>query len=97
MKKITIVGAGRVGESTAQSLAIAEYSHEVVLTDVREDAAKGVALDIQESAILFGFDTKVYGDQDNKVMAGSDMVVITAGLPLHKAGTTNLITVQPIE
>lgn len=81
MKKITIVGAGRVGESTAQILANAEYSHEVVLTDIREGVAKGTALDIQESAILFGFDTRVSGDDDSAAMAGSDIVVVTAGLP----------------
>lgn len=81
MKKITIVGAGRVGESTAQILANAESSHEVVLTDIREGVAAGVALDIQESAILFGFDTQVYGSDDSKAMEGSSIVIITAGLP----------------
>lgn len=81
MRKITIVGAGRVGESAAQILANAEYSHEVVLTDIREGVAAGIALDIQESAILFGFDTHVYGGDDSSVMEGSDIVIITAGLP----------------
>lgn len=81
MKKITIVGAGRVGESTAQILANEEHVHEVVLTDIREGVARGTALDIQESASLFGFDTRINGDEDNKAMEGSDLVVITAGLP----------------
>lgn len=81
MKKITIVGAGRVGESTAQILANEEHVHEVVLTDVREGVARGTALDIQESASLFGFDTRITGDEDNQAMEGSDIVVITAGLP----------------
>jgi malate dehydrogenase len=81
MKKITIVGAGRVGESAAQILANAEMAHEVVLTDIREGVAEGVALDIQESAILFGFDTQVSGSDNSEIMSGSEIVVVTAGLP----------------
>lgn len=81
MKKITIVGAGRVGESTAQIMANEEMAHQIVLTDIREGVAQGTALDIQESAILFGFDTKVSGDVHASAMADSDIVVITAGLP----------------
>ena len=81
MKKITIVGAGRVGESAAQILANAEMAHEVVLTDIREGVAEGVALDIQESAILFGFDTRVSGSDNSEIMSDSEIVVVTAGLP----------------
>ncbi len=81
MKKITIVGAGRVGESTAQILAIAEVCDQVVLTDIREGVAKGTALDIHESSPLFKFDTRVSGDDDPRAMSGSNIVVITAGLP----------------
>jgi malate dehydrogenase len=81
MSKITIIGAGRVGESAAQILAQNELVHEVVLTDIREGVARGTALDIQESALLFGSDTRVTGDEDPAAMAGSDLVVVTAGLP----------------
>lgn len=81
MKKITIIGAGRVGESTAQILANEELAHEVVLIDVREGVARGTALDIQESATLFGFDTKVSGDEQAAAMADSGIVIVTAGLP----------------
>lgn len=81
MNKITIVGAGRVGESTAQVLARQECFGEVVLTDVREGVARGTALDIQESALLYRFDTRVIGDDDPAAMADSQVVVITAGLP----------------
>ncbi|HFD92061.1 MAG TPA: malate dehydrogenase [Gammaproteobacteria bacterium] len=81
MKKITIIGAGRVGESTAQILANEEHAHEIVLLDIREGVARGTALDIQESATLFGFDSRVTGDEDNSAMEGSDIVIITAGLP----------------
>lgn len=102
MSKITIIGAGRVGESTAQILAQNELVHEVVLTDIREGVARGTALDIQESALLFGFDTRVTGDEDPAAMAGSDLVVVTAGVP-RKPGmsrsdvlTTNVKVVEGI-
>jgi malate dehydrogenase len=81
MKKITIIGAGRVGESTAQILAIEEACDHIVLTDIREGVAKGTALDIHESSPLFKFDTKVSGDENAEAMSGSDIVIITAGLP----------------
>ena len=81
MKKITIVGAGRVGEATGQILAKADLSRELVLLDINEGAAKGGALDIQETAPLFGFDTRVSGSTQSKDMQGSDIVIITAGIP----------------
>ena len=81
MKKITIVGAGRVGETAAQILAEEELCREVVLIDVREDAPQGVALDIFQTAPFFDFDTRVTGSNDPAAMADSEMVIITAGLP----------------
>ncbi len=81
MKKITIVGAGRVGESAAHNLAKAELCREVVLIDVKEGVPQGTALDIQESAPIFDFDTTLSGSNDLHAMAGSDLVVITAGVP----------------
>jgi malate dehydrogenase len=81
MHKITIMGAGRVGEATAELLAIKELCRQVALIDVREGAAAGAALDIQESAGLFGFDTTVTGDIHNRAMTDSDMVIVTAGQP----------------
>lgn len=81
MKKITIVGAGRVGESTAHNLAKAELCREVALIDIKDGIPQGTALDIQESAPIFGFDTKLTGYNDLGAMAGSDMVIITAGMP----------------
>ena len=80
MKKITIVGAGRVGESTAHNLAKHELCGEVMLIDIIEGMPQGAALDIQESAPQFGFDTKLKGSIDLADMADSDMVIITAGL-----------------
>ncbi len=81
MQKVAIVGAGRVGETTAQVLAQQEICREVVLIDIREDAAQGVALDITQMAPLFHFDTRLRGSSDVSAMAGADAVVITAGVP----------------
>lgn len=81
MNKITIVGAGRVGESTAQFLASRDMCRQLVLIDVREGAAEGAALDIQEDAPLFQFDTKVSGTNNPEMMAGSELIIITAGIP----------------
>ncbi|MDH3309376.1 MAG: malate dehydrogenase [Gammaproteobacteria bacterium] len=81
MKKITIVGAGRVGESTAHNLAKHEICREVMLIDIKEGMPQGAALDIQESSPIYDFDTKLSGSNDLKDLVGSEMVVITAGVP----------------
>ncbi len=81
MNKITIVGAGRVGESAAHNLSKAELCREIVLIDIKEGVPQGTALDIQEAAPIFGFDTRLTGSTDLKAMAGSDLVIITAGIP----------------
>lgn len=81
MQKITIVGAGRVGEATAQILAERDLCRVLVLLDIKEGVAAGAALDIQETAPLFGFDTRVIGDTQASLMVDSDLVVITAGIP----------------
>ncbi len=81
MNKVVIVGAGRVGETTAQILAEQEICREVVLIDIREDAPQGVALDILQTSPFFNFDTQVVGSNDSADLAGADLVVITAGIP----------------
>ena len=81
MKKIAVVGAGRVGESTAHNLAKAELCREIVLIDIKQGVPQGTALDIQESGPIFEFDTKLSGSNDLADMRGADMVVITAGIP----------------
>ena len=81
MQKVAIIGAGRVGEATAQILAEQEICREVVLIDVREDTPQGVALDIFQTAPFFEFDTRVIGSNDPAAMQGADLVVITAGIP----------------
>ncbi|MCF6211516.1 MAG: malate dehydrogenase [Gammaproteobacteria bacterium] len=81
MKKITIIGPGRVGESTAQIIAKTELCRELVLLGRQAGKAKGIALDIQESAPLFRFDTRVSGGANPATMVDSDLVIFTAGLP----------------
>lgn len=81
MNKVVIVGAGRVGETTAQFLAVQELCREVVLIDIREDAPQGVALDIVQTAPFLRFDTQVRGSNDAVDLSDADLVVITAGIP----------------
>ncbi|WP_058553959.1 malate dehydrogenase [Thiohalocapsa sp. ML1] len=81
MQKISIVGAGRVGETTAQILAEEQLCREIALYDVREDVPEGVALDIFQTAPFFEFDCRLSGSNDPAIMAGSDLVIITAGFP----------------
>ncbi|MFW2374896.1 MAG: malate dehydrogenase [Gammaproteobacteria bacterium] len=81
MKKITVVGAGRVGESTAQFIASRDLCREIALIDMREGAAEGVALDIQQNAPIFSFDTRLKGGSSPELMADSDLIIVTAGIP----------------
>jgi malate dehydrogenase len=81
MRKIAVVGPGRVGESTAEFLAQQSLCRELVLLGTKESVAQGIALDIQESAPLFGFDTRVTGGADPALLRDADLVIITAGQP----------------
>ncbi|MGW8311456.1 MAG: malate dehydrogenase [Thiogranum sp.] len=81
MNKISIVGAGRVGESTAQILAKEELCRDLVLLDIEDGVPQGVALDIKQSGSLLRFDTIVRGETDTEALADSDLVIITAGFP----------------
>ena len=81
MNKITIIGAGHVGESTALFLATKEMCQELVLIDIQQGVAEGVALDIQEVAPVFDYDTRLSGGHDHEMMAGSEIIIITAGVP----------------
>lgn len=79
-KKITVVGAGFVGSTCAHWAASKELG-DVVLLDINEGSAKGKALDLFESSPVEGFDSMVTGTSDYKDAAGSDIVIVTAGLP----------------
>lgn len=78
--KITVVGAGNVGATTAQRLAEKELARTVVMVDVAEGTPQGKALDQWESAPIEGFDTRVIGTNRYDETAGSDIVVVTAGI-----------------
>jgi len=80
MNKITVVGAGNVGATAAQRLAEKQLARRVVLVDVIEGVPQGKALDQWESAPIEGFDTRVVGANDYAPAAGSDLVVVTAGI-----------------
>lgn len=79
-KKISVIGAGFVG-STAAHWAASKELGDVVLLDINEGTAQGKALDLFEASPVEGFDSKVIGTADYKDTAGSDVVIITAGLP----------------
>ena len=88
MSKVTVVGAGNVGATCANVLAVNEVANEVVLIDIKEGFAEGKAMDIMQTAQLMGFDTIVTGvTNDYSKTANSDVVVITSGLP-RKPGMT---------
>ena len=86
--KVTIVGAGAVGASCAEYIAIKNFASEVVLVDIKEDYAEGKAMDLMQTASLLGFDTKITGStNDYSKTADSDIAVITSGIP-RKPGMT---------
>lgn len=80
MKKITVVGAGHVGATTAQRIAEKELAEQVVLVDIIEGVPQGKGLDQWESAPIEGFDTRIIGANDYGPAAGSDIYVVTAGI-----------------
>jgi malate dehydrogenase len=86
--KVTVVGAGAVGATCADNIARKELASEVVLLDIKEGVAEGKAQDMMQTAALLDFDTKITGStNDYAKTAGSDVVVITSGLP-RKPGMT---------
>ncbi|MEM9000445.1 MAG: malate dehydrogenase [Bacteroidota bacterium] len=86
--KITVVGAGAVGASCAEYIAIKNFASEVVLLDIKEGYAEGKAMDLMQTASLNGFDTKITGTTgDYSKTADSNIVVITSGIP-RKPGMT---------
>lgn len=86
--KITVVGAGAVGATCADNIARKELATELVLLDIKEGLAEGKAQDMMQTAALLGFDTRVTGStNDYSKTAGSDVVVITSGIP-RKPGMT---------
>jgi len=88
MSKVTVVGAGNVGATCANVLAVNEVANEVCLIDIKPGVAEGKAMDIMQTAQLMGFDTVVTGiTNDYSKTADSDVVIITSGMP-RKPGMT---------
>jgi malate dehydrogenase len=89
MPKVTVVGAGKYGSTTAKLLANAGVVDEVVMTDIVEGLPQGLALDMNQSRPIEGYRTTVSGTNDYADTAGSDVVIITAGLP-RKPGMSRM-------
>jgi malate dehydrogenase len=87
--KITVVGAGFYGSTTAQRIAEANYADEVVLVDIVEGKPQGLALDMMQSRSIEDFDTRIVGTNDYDATQDSDICVITAGLP-RKPGMSRM-------
>ncbi len=86
--KVTVVGAGAVGATTADNIARKELCEELVLLDIKEGLAEGKAIDMMQTCTLLGFDTKIIGStNDYAKTKGSNVVVITSGIP-RKPGMT---------
>ncbi len=86
--KVTVVGAGAVGASCAEYIAIKDFASEVVLVDIKANFAEGKAMDLMQTASLNGFDTKITGStNDYSKTIDSDIAVITSGIP-RKPGMT---------
>src|SRR5438093_10175724 len=79
--RVTIVGSGFVGATTAMRVVQKGLADDVVMVDIVPDLPQGLALDLRESAPIEGFEPNVRGTNDYADTAGSDLVVITAGLP----------------
>jgi len=79
--KLTVIGAGNVGATTAHIAAVRGVAREIVLLDIVEGIPQGKALDIYESLPILGQDCRVIGTNDYADTANSDIVVITAGVP----------------
>jgi malate dehydrogenase len=79
-RKVTVVGAGNVGATAAQEIARRDYA-DVVLVDIKEGLPQGKALDIDQAASVLGYEPSVLGSNGYEETGGSDVVVVTAGVP----------------
>jgi len=87
--KVTVVGAGKYGSTTVQRIAEQGLADEVVMTDIVEGLPQGLALDMNQSRSIEGFETRIVGSNGYEETAGSDVCVITAGLP-RKPGMSRM-------
>lgn len=91
--KVTVVGAGFYGSTTVQRIAEADWVDEVVMIDIIEGKPQGLALDMMQSRSIEGFETRIVGTNDYADTAGSDVCVITAGLP-RKPGMSRMDLIE---
>jgi len=91
--KITVVGAGFYGSTLVQRIAEADIVDEVVMTDIIEDKPQGLALDMMQARSIEGFETRIIGTNGYDETAGSDVCVITAGLP-RKPGMSRMDLIE---
>jgi malate dehydrogenase len=89
MMKVTVVGAGFYGSTLVQRIAEGDYVDEVVMVDIVEGKPQGLALDMMQTRSIEGFDTRITGSNTYDATAGSDVCVITAGLP-RKPGMSRM-------
>src|SRR6266545_3550017 len=87
--KVTVVGAGKYGSTTVQRIAEKDLADEVVMTDIIEGLPQGLALDMAQSRPIEGFETRIVGSNGYEETAGSDVCVITAGVP-RKPGMSRM-------
>src|SRR6266540_3272959 len=87
--KVTVVGAGKYGSTTVQRIAEKDIADEVVMTDIIEGLPQGLALDMAQSRPIEGFQTRIVGTNGYEETAGSDVCVITAGVP-RKPGMSRM-------
>ena len=88
MSKVTVIGAGNVGATAANVLVLSQIADEVVLLDIKEGVSEGKAMDIMQTANILKVNTVLKGvTNDYAATAGSDVVVITSGIP-RKPGMT---------
>lgn len=88
MAKVTVIGAGNVGATCANAIAHMKYCSEIVLIDIKEGLSEGKAIDMMQTAKMYGFDTRIKGvTNDYEATAGSDVIIVTSGIP-RKPGMT---------
>ena len=93
--KVTVVGAGNVGASCAEYLAIKKIASNIVLLDIKEGLAEGKALDLSQTSTTLGFNSRIIGVTNNYVATSdSDVIVVTSGIPRKPGMTLSLIHIS---
>lgn len=94
VNKISIIGAGHIGESCAMLIALKQLANEVVMVDIIENLPQGKAIDMIQSSPLLGFETKIIGSNNFADIKNSDIIIMTAGYPRKPGMTFNDTIIQ---